>query len=202
MIYFLDFEASSLLPGSFPIEVAWVDQDGHGESCLIRPHAEWLEGDCPGWSPESEAFHGISLETLINDGVPIEQVAARAARLMFAPGAVAFTDGPGFDGQWLDTLFDYGGVPGRIGLYSVIDAYGQACRPLMRLLPPPAAIGRERAEERISKLATGFVSRAQELEALQPRTRHRALPDAESLWRTWRSVGEQVAEWMAKEIGA
>ena len=201
MIYFLDFEASSLLPGSFPIEIAWVDQDGQGEHYLIRPHPEWLEGGCLGWSPESEAIHGIGLDTLVKYGVPIEQVAARAARVLFAPGAVAFTDGPGFDGKWLDTLFDYGGVPGRIGLYNIIDAYGQACRPLTRLLLPPAAIGRELAEERISKLATGFVARAQEREALRPGTRHRALPDAESLWRTWRSVGELVAEWMAKEAG-
>lgn len=201
MIYFIDFEASSLLPGSFPIEIAWVNQDGQGESYLIRPHPDWLEGGCPGWSPESEAIHGIGLDILTRDGISIEQVAARAARVLFAPGAVAFSDGPGFDSQWLDTLLDFGGVPGRTGLYSVIDAYGQACRPLTRLLPPPEAIGREQAEERISKLATGFVARAQEQEALRPGTRHRALPDAESLWRTWRSVGEQVAEWMAKGAG-
>lgn len=201
MIYFIDFEASSLLPGSFPIEVAWIDQDGHSESYLIRPHPEWLDGGCPGWSRESEAIHGISLETLIKDGIPIEQVAARAAQVLFAPGAVAFSDSPGFDGQWLDTLLDYGGVPGRIGLYSIIDAYGQACRPLSRLLPPPEANGREQAEKRVGSLATGFVARAQEREALRPGVRHRALPDAESLWRTWRQVSDLAAERMAKENG-
>ena len=37
MIHFLDFEASSLMKGSFPIEVAWVDQDAQAESYLIKP---------------------------------------------------------------------------------------------------------------------------------------------------------------------
>lgn len=201
MMYFLDFEASSLSPDSFPIEVAWVDQDGGGESYLIRPHSEWLEGGCPSWSAKSEAVHGITLETLVRDGIPIEQVAVRAAEVLFAPGAVTFADQPGWDGNWLDILFEYGGVPGRTGLFDVVEAYRIACRPLMRLLPPPAAIGRERAEERVSNLATELVVRARELEALRPGTRHRALPDAESLWRTWRSVGELVAEWMTKETG-
>ena len=52
MILFLDFEASSLLPGSFPIEVAWVDETGQGESYLIRPHEGWLDevAGNPGWS--------------------------------------------------------------------------------------------------------------------------------------------------------
>lgn len=201
MMYFIDFEASSLLPGSFPIEVAWVDQDGQGEHYLIRPHARWLERGCPAWSTESEAVHGISLETLVTEGVPVERVAARAAEVLFAPGAVTFADQPDWDGPWLDTLLEFGGVPGRIGLFDVVHAYGEVCRPLMRLLPPHEAANRNLAKERVRNLATELVTRAQEVEALRPRTRHRALPDAESLWRTWRSVGELVAEWMAKEAG-
>lgn len=199
MMYFADFEASSLLPGSFPIEVAWVDWDGQGEHYLIRPHPEWLEGGCPGWSAESEAVHGISLETLLNEGTPIERVAARAAEVLFAPGAIAFCDAPGWDGQWLDALFEYGGVPGRTSLFDVVSAYGEACRPLLRLVPPPWKPGRELGVERVRNLAKELVDRAREQEALRSGTRHRALADAESLWRTWRSVGELVAEWMAKE---
>jgi hypothetical protein len=34
---FLDFEASSLSDESYPVEVAWVFEDGHAESHLIRP---------------------------------------------------------------------------------------------------------------------------------------------------------------------
>ena len=35
--------ACSVLPGSFPIEVAWVEETGQAESYLTRPHEEWLE---------------------------------------------------------------------------------------------------------------------------------------------------------------
>jgi len=40
---FIDSEASGLLPGSFPIEIAWVDESGQGESHLIRPAIGWLD---------------------------------------------------------------------------------------------------------------------------------------------------------------
>lgn len=199
MIYFVDIEASSLLPSSFPIEIAWVNASGQGEHYLIRPHPDWLKGGCPGWSPESEAVHGISMEALMRDGTPIERVAARAAEVLFAPGAVGFSDGPGWDTRWLETLFDHGGVPGRISLFDVVDAYGEACRPLLGLLPPTGAPDRVDAIQHLRASATGLVARAQEQEAFRGGVRHRALPDAESLWRTWRSVGELVAERMAEE---
>lgn len=199
MIYLVDFEASSLLPGSFPIEVAWVSQSGQGEHYLIRPHPEWLEGGCPGWSREAEAIHGISLDSLVRDGTPIERVAARAAKVLLAPGAVAYADQPEWDGEWLDALLGYGGVHGRIGLADVTTAYGEACRPLLRLLPPVGTPDRWKAEQRVSNLAAELVARAQEQEGVRGRTRHRALPDAESLWRTWRTVGELVAAWLAEE---
>jgi hypothetical protein len=53
MIVFLDFEASSLNKKSFPIEVAWVFQDGRSRSYLIRPAPEWID-----WSDEAEEVHG------------------------------------------------------------------------------------------------------------------------------------------------
>ena len=52
-IVILDIEASSLLPGSFPIEIGWIYEDGSGESHLIRPAPAWLDpahGN-PAWSP-------------------------------------------------------------------------------------------------------------------------------------------------------
>jgi hypothetical protein len=63
MIYFMDLEASSLMPGGFPIEIAWVDETGHGESYLIRPADVWLDDDRdhPNWSWQSEQVHGIRL---------------------------------------------------------------------------------------------------------------------------------------------
>jgi hypothetical protein len=72
MIYFVNLEASSLGRGSFPIEVAWVNEDGQGESYLIRPAEGWLTPAAgnPAWSPQSERTHGIALAALLEHGVP------------------------------------------------------------------------------------------------------------------------------------
>ncbi|MFT8246485.1 hypothetical protein [Roseomonas sp. BN140053] len=43
MLYFLDLEASSLHYGGFPIEVAWVAEDGVGEVHPISPAPGWGE---------------------------------------------------------------------------------------------------------------------------------------------------------------
>ncbi|MEK1875915.1 MAG: transcriptional regulator, partial [Rhizobium altiplani] len=37
MIVFLDFEASSLSKHSYPVEIAWVFEDGRSRSFLIKP---------------------------------------------------------------------------------------------------------------------------------------------------------------------
>lgn len=45
MLVFLDFEASSLSKQSYPIEVAWVFEDGRSEEYLIRPAPIWTDWD-------------------------------------------------------------------------------------------------------------------------------------------------------------
>ena len=60
----LDFEASSLSAGSWPIEVGLSFLEGGDVrtwSSLIRPDPSW---DVEDWSPASAAIHGISLEEL------------------------------------------------------------------------------------------------------------------------------------------
>lgn len=200
MILFVDLEASSLLAGSFPIEVAWVDHDGLGESHLIRPADQWLDPDAgtPGWSPESECVHGISLATLMSEGAPVEQVAARAALLTRRDAAVC-SDAPEHDGYWLGRLFEAAGIRRSACLLDVHTLYGWACRPLLDALPLGDGPGRERAEQRIRNLSREIVARAEEVEWLRSRVRHRALPDAQGLWRTWRAVQEEVARHLAEE---
>ena len=51
---FLDFEASSLEKGGFPVEVGWVLEDGTEEAHLIRPAPDWTV-----WSAEAEAIHHL-----------------------------------------------------------------------------------------------------------------------------------------------
>ena len=100
MIQFIDLEASSLLPGGFPIEVAWVDQNGQGESYLVRPPPAWLQAEAA-WSTDSERVHGISLATLMAEGLPVEQVAKRVAEALAPAHVMACSDAPGFDGGWI-----------------------------------------------------------------------------------------------------
>lgn len=190
MIYFVDFEASSLLPGSFPIEVAWVNTHGQGESYLIRPLEEWL--DDGGWSRESEAVHGISLDMLTKDGVPVERVAKRAADALSSRRVMACSDAPGFDGSWMEALLDAGGEGRAVRLLDVQQLYGWACRPLLDGLAGLDGAERESAEQEMRNTAVSIITRAQEVEALRPRVHHRALADAESLWRIWRAVREEV----------
>ena len=200
MILFLDFEASSLLLGSFPIEIAWVDETGQGESYLIRPHEEWLDeaAENPGWSAASAAVHGIDLETLMTAGVAAERVARRAAEVLCRSNVVACSDNPGFDGGWLETLLDASRLRPSSTLVDVRQVYVWACRPLRALSPPGPTISAEEAEQRFGNIAKEIIAGAVQAEAVRPRIYHRALPDAESLWRTWRAVRAEVGRRAAR----
>lgn len=194
MIRFIDFEASSLLPGSYPIEVAWVDEGGQGESYLIRPDPEWLMPEA--WSRESQAIHGISMDVLMAEGVPAERVAARAFEVLRPLHVMACSDQPAFDGFWLDVLLELIDLPPGEGVRLIASRhlYGLACARLAELIPPMAeGVERTRLEQRARALGAEIVARAEEVEALRPRVHHRALPDAESLWRTWRAIKDEVA---------
>jgi hypothetical protein len=199
MIYFVDFEASSLGKSGFPIEIAWIDQSGKGESHLIRPANEWLTPGNPEWSKASERIHGISLATLMTEGVPCEQVAKRAAGIIGSAQVFACSDAPSFDGRWLEMLLAAGSQPRSVRLLDVRRVYGWACRPLLDLLPLGDGPVRERAEERLREMVNDIVTSAEDEEALRPRVHHRALSDAESLWKTWRSIRERVARRLTEE---
>jgi hypothetical protein len=70
MIAFLDCEASPLSKKSYPIEVAWITEEGHEFSALLRLVRDWTN-----WSAEAEATHGISRERLRNEGRLVNEVA-------------------------------------------------------------------------------------------------------------------------------
>jgi hypothetical protein len=101
---FLDFEASSLAGDSYPIEVAWVFEDGQGESHLIRPAAEWTD-----WDPKAERIHGISRDTLQAQGEPSDAVARRLVEAL--SGHRLFASAPSWDGKWLSVLLRSAGLP-------------------------------------------------------------------------------------------
>jgi hypothetical protein len=194
MQLFLDIEASSLHLGSHPIEVAWVREDGQSEAYLIRPAPEWDD-----WSPESQRVHGISREMLARDGKPHGWVAQRASDAL--RGVTVLSDAPGFDAAWLGRLLEAAGLP-RIPMLPVQQAYGAACRPLLARVPPEddtlaGRVRRERALVEVRTLAGRIVMAAEQEAEMRSGARHRALPDAEHLWRVWSGVRRRVA----KEVG-
>jgi len=181
--YFIDFEASSLSDLSYPIEVAWVDQNGQGESWLISQAPDWTD-----WSSESEAIHNISHRMLKDNGTSHRKVAQRAARILSSEGVQIYADQPAFDGRWLRILLASAGLP-PIPVRDVTEMYAEACRPLL-----DAAASQQKAADR----AFEIVAAAENAEAMLSRTRHRALPDAQGLWWTWRRIQSLVSEELAR----
>ena len=113
----LDFEASALGHGSFPIEVAWGWVDTFEiESHLIRPTEEWLELGYWDEFAESE-IHKIGRAELLDIGAPVEAVAERMIAAL--SGHAVYSDGPEFDGEWLATLFRAADRPAPIGIESI-----------------------------------------------------------------------------------
>lgn len=104
MPVFLDFEASSLSKHSYPVEIAWVFEDGRSRSFLIRPAPGWND-----WSSEAEALHGLSRDQLEKDGSEVlvivdEMVETLAHEDLYASA-------PSWDGKWLSALLRAAGHP-------------------------------------------------------------------------------------------
>lgn len=184
MIVFLDFEASSLGKTSYPIEVAWVFEDGRSESRLIRPAPHWTD-----WDEEAEAIHGIARATLISDGVPHDAVAERMIDVL--TGHALHASAPSWDGKWLSTLLRAARLP-RHSLR--LKDTGAARRLLATDLLFPLLVGAALEE------AVGAVlQQAREIIDRQP-VRHRALDDAQREWQHWIEVG-RLAEDAKQRLG-
>lgn len=95
----IDFEASCLPRHglSYPIEVG-VAGGGKAQSWLIRPHDDWAGWH---WSAEAEGLHGLSLEQVNRDGLPVETVLAELAAAVAGHRMVADSV---IDQYWLETL--------------------------------------------------------------------------------------------------
>lgn len=104
MNIFLDFEASSLGKHSYPIEIAWVFEDGPSRSFLITPLPSWTD-----WSEDAERIHGISREMLASHGTSIASVVDEMMRDL--AGHDLYASSPSWDGKWLSVLLRAGGRP-------------------------------------------------------------------------------------------
>jgi len=101
---FLDIEASSLGRRSYPIEVAWSDDDRNIENYLINFHEidEWTD-----WNPDSQKIHGITKEQCREDGIHPRWLCNFMSNSI-KPNEIIYADGGEFDAFWIDILFGVG----------------------------------------------------------------------------------------------
>lgn len=112
---FLDYEASSLLPGSYPIEAGYSRLDlPEPISFLIRPHESWR--NCV-WDPTSEAVHGIPPILLEAEGLDVTEACRRLTSA--TAGRLVLSDYPSAEELWSARLYDAVGqdVPFKVEHY-------------------------------------------------------------------------------------
>jgi hypothetical protein len=166
---FLDFEASSLSDDSYPIEVAWVFEDGASETHLIRRAPSWTD-----WDPQAALTHGYSRATLLADGEPHDAVAGRLVERL--GGHALFASAPSWDGKWLSVLLRSAGFP----------------RHLLRLQDTEVAqaetvaevLGDKIGAEELAAVTAAILGCVRRETASHP-VRHRALDDARQEQWAW-----------------
>ncbi|MFC0205457.1 3'-5' exonuclease [Novosphingobium soli] len=182
MIVFLDFEASSLGKRSYPVEVAWVFEDGREEAHLIRPAPEWTD-----WDEEAAAIHGISRALLVAEGEPPETVAARMAEVLGGHDLVA--SAPSWDGKWLSTLLRAARLPRhQLRLRRSRDARRECAA---------AMVGSRVAPEHLDRAVDEILAAALE-HAVRTPPAHRALPDAREERDRWNAVRSAAQAWLQR----
>ncbi len=100
-IAFLDFEASGLGPGSWPVEIGWARSGEEAHSLLIKPHDAWALAE---WNPVAERMHGFTIDCLQAEGHEVGEVCDVLDGELI--GATVYSDAPSYDGFWLTVLYD------------------------------------------------------------------------------------------------
>jgi hypothetical protein len=182
MKVFLDFEASSLSRQSYPIEVAWVFQDGRSESHLIAPAPGWED-----WSETAEGIHGISRDLLLNEGEPHDAVANRMVEAL--GGHDLFASAPSWDGKWMSYLLRTSGLPRHtLKLRDTVEALRETATEILKPILSAARLDVEvhAIEARITAAKSGPPA-------------HRALADAIGEYERWVSARQAARELLLLE---
>jgi len=181
MLVFLDFEASSLARHSYPIEVAWIFEDGISETHLIRPAPGWDD-----WDAGAEAIHHIPRDALLRDGMPHDMLARRMMTVLAGHDVVATA--PSWDGKWLSVLLRAAGLPRHsLRLRDTEEAQRDTAHDILQ-----DCIAADRIDAEIETLIACV--RQQSPGATQA---HRALADAvrqRDLWLAVRAGAEQLRD--------
>ena len=171
---FLHFEASSLGRHGFPIEVAWVFENGAEETHLIRPAAGWTDRN-----PAPRTWHASSRDGLGIDGAPVETVAHRLVEQLSDHDV--FESAPPWDGKWLGLLLRSAGLPRRA--FRLIDNYVGLEELTRAILAPslPSSIIPRATRRILADASARFAGRP---------LAHRALPDARLECERWLAVSK------------
>ncbi|WP_408903100.1 hypothetical protein [Methylobacterium radiotolerans] len=168
-VVFADVEASSLDldKGSFPVEIGWcLDDDAGPDSFLISPSGEWDTEF--GWSPVSQAIHGLRLDDLYREGIDVHEAVQRL-EAVFA-GRVVASDNPAFDDHWIGMVYEAARHPRSWTVMPLDDVYTLA-----------AAAGQVDAATLVRAIHA--------VEAIHPHP-HRAAPDAFRMARKVRALAD------------
>lgn len=96
----IDFEASSLGPQSYPIQVGVIMDDGSTYSAYIKPTPEhWTD-----WSEQAFSIHNIPRQLLIDVGKTPELVAQELNE--FIGKRTVACDGGVYDTHWANALYE------------------------------------------------------------------------------------------------
>jgi hypothetical protein len=171
-LVFLDFEASSLRRQSYPIEVAWVFEDGRSEAYLIRPAETWTD-----WDVAAEAIHRIPHEQLLQEGTSFETVAQRMIAAL--DGYDLLASAPSWDGKWLSALFRAAGLPRHILRLRDSDEAHRECATAILAAVVPAELLVSTVENLLALT---------EVRAVDAPPAHRALADAEEERQRWLAI--------------
>jgi hypothetical protein len=186
MRVFLDFEASSLSDDSYPVEVAWVFEDGRSQSFLIRPAPTWTD-----WDPMAQAIHGITREQLLAEGSPHEEVARRMVGDLDRQDLLA--SAPSWDGKWMSVLLRAAGLPRHaLRLRDSEAAQAEAAR--QRLAGRLGPVALKSAVRDILVQVQAFK------DGLPPE--HRALPDAVRERQLWLEARRLADAWPLPSLEA
>jgi len=185
---FLDFEASSLAKLGYPIEVAWVFEDGRSESHLIRPLPAWTD-----WDERAAAIHGISQALLIAEGEAAEVVARRVLDTL--SDHTVYASSPSWDGKWLSVLLRAGGLPRHaLRLNDTDEAQYEAAAEILA-----ASVAADELDGSVKAVIASVRAGADS----QP-IAHRALADAmheRHIWLDIREAARQKAEHVIAKSG-
>lgn len=162
----IDFEASSLEEGSYPIEVGvavWPRKDAPITvwSTLIRPIDDWRRFGH--WSLASRRVHGIAMSELAA-GMAAQDVAALLNEELGS--GLVWCDGGPYDAYWLRTLFGVSNLKPTfaLGNWSALllglpDAHRENAMAALEAAPPRHRAGAD-AEQLMRALEAGIAATA------------------------------------------